>query len=89
MMMMMASLLKNNLVVNLKKSNATFVLIGSHQKLAKAAEIEIKMNNQKIVESDRYEYLRMQLDKYLNLLSQFEKMHIKCFQKSSCLQECA
>ena len=68
---------ENKMVVNLKKSKTEFVLFGSHQKLAKADEIEINMNNQKIVESDRYEYLGMQLDKNLNLLSQFEKMYKK------------
>ena len=68
---------ENNLVVNLKKSKTEFVLFGSHQKLAKADEIEVSINNQKIVKSDRYEYLGMQLDKNLNMLSQFEKMYKK------------
>ena len=68
---------ENNLVVNLKKSKTEFVLFGSHQKLAKTDAIEINMIGQKIVESDRYEYLGITLDKNLNLLGQFEKMYKK------------
>ena len=84
---------ENNLVVNLKKSKTEFVLFGNHQKLAKADEIDFRSRLiviiKKIVESDRYEYLGMQLDKNLNLLSQFEKCIKKYLQESSCLQECA
>ena len=69
---------ENNLVVNLKKSKTEFVLFGSHQKLARTDAIEINMTGgQKIVETDRYEYLGITLDKNLNLLSQFEKMFKK------------
>ena len=68
---------ENNLVVNLKKSKTEFMLFGSHQKLAKADEIKVNINNHKIVKSDRYEYLGVQLDDNLNMLSQFEKMYKK------------
>ena len=44
--------------------------------------------SQKIVESDRYEYLGIILDKNLNPLSQFDKMYKKYLEESSCLQEC-
>ena len=70
-----ASLLK--ITLNYKKSKTEFVLFGSHQKLAKTDTIEINMTGQKIVESDRYKYLGIILDKNLNLLSQFDKMYKK------------
>ena len=68
---------ENNLFINLKKGKTEFVLYGSHQKLSKQPNVEIKIYNQTIHETKSYKYLGVDLDNHLNLHQHFDNVYKK------------
>ena len=68
---------ENDLFINLKKGKIEFVLYGSHQKLSRQPNVEIKIYNQTIHETKSYKYLGADLDNHLNLHQHFENVYKK------------
>ena len=63
----------NNLVANLKRTKTECVLFGTYQRTSKSKPLQVKMNEQSISESQKYEYLGVILDKNLNFDEHLEK----------------
>ena len=70
-------LVKNKLVINLKRTKTECVLFGTSQRTSKSTPLEIKMNGQSITESKSYEYLGVTLDNTLNFIDHLEKIFKK------------
>ena len=66
-------LVKNSLVVNLKKSKTECVLYGTYQKTSASKPLEIIMNQTKITVSDTYKYLGVEMDRNLTFNDHLEK----------------
>ena len=58
---------ENNLILNLKKGKAEFVLYGSSKKLLTRPDISININNTVITEVTTYRYLGVSLDNHITL----------------------
>ena len=67
----------NSLVGNYKKSKTEVLLFDSHQELSKNNTVDITMNGEKISVTENYIYLGVALDRYLNLQSHVENIHMK------------
>ena len=63
----------NNLVANLKRTKTECVLFGTYQRTSKSKPLQVKMNEQSISESQKYEYLGVILDKNFNFDEHLEK----------------
>ena len=66
-------LVKNKLVVNLKRTKTECVRFGTSQRTSKSSSLEIKMNGKSVTESKSYENLGVTLDKNLNFNDHLEK----------------
>ena len=75
----------NNFVLNMKKAKTEFGLYGTHQKLAKAEEINISVNGKVISQSESYEYLGVTIDKCLTMNEHLEKIYKKAMSRTKLL----
>ena len=66
-------LVKNKLVVNLKRTKTECVVFGTSQRTSKSRLLNIQMNGENITESKSYEYIGLKLDKNLNFIDHLEK----------------
>ena len=69
--------IKNNLVVNMKKSKTECILFGTCQKLSANPEnlrsLNVKMHGVQVIETETYEYLGVKMNKNLNLIEHLER----------------
>ena len=74
----------NRLHLNVKKTKWSF--IGTHQKLARAQDMDLSINGQPLVKVDEYKYLGMYFDKNLNWHFHIDKMCSKISQRTGLLK---
>ena len=79
-------LAKNKVVANLKRSQIKCILCEAGQNTSKPSPLEIKIDSQRITESERYENLEVTLDKNHNFNYNLDKTFKKI--SSSNYHEC-